>query len=132
MNTSSNDEPKEDAVVISTEARDIIENNPMAISTVMQNGDPNVIGVACIKVIEENKLLVTDVFMNQTLKDIEYKPKVAVVAWRKDMTGYKPLGTAKYYSDGDYFDQVKALEENKELNPKGAIVISVHRIIKSS
>lgn len=119
-------------VLIPEEAKEIIEANPIAISTVMPSGDPNVIGVACVKVIDGDKLLVTDVYMNQTLKDIANNPKVAVVAWRPDMTGYKLIGTATYYSSGEYLDRVKELEDNAELKPKGAIVITVNKVIKSS
>lgn len=117
---------------ISPDAKVIIEDNPVAIATITPEGDPNAIGAACVRVISDNQLLVTDVYMHQTLKDITNNPKVAVVAWDKDMNGYKLLGEATYYSSGEYVEKVKLMPENKDLKPKGAIVINVSRIIKSS
>jgi predicted pyridoxine 5'-phosphate oxidase superfamily flavin-nucleotide-binding protein len=119
-------------ITIPSEAKVIIEQNPVAIATITEKCMPNVIGVACVQVISNNQLLVTDVYMNQTLKDISANPKVAVVAWNKDMVGYKLLGEARYYNSGNYFEKVKLAPENKDLKPKGAIVITISRIIKSS
>ncbi len=117
-------------VTIPPEAKTIIKENPVAIATITPDGGPNAIGVACVQIISDDELLVTDVYMNQTLKDIAHNPKVAVVAW--NMNGYKLLGEASYYSSGEYLEKVKNAPENKDFNPKGAIVISVNRIIKSS
>ncbi|MFH1535595.1 MAG: pyridoxamine 5'-phosphate oxidase family protein [Patescibacteria group bacterium] len=110
----------------------LIETEPIAIATVMKQGTPNVIGVAFVKVVEEDKLLVTDNFMNQTLDDIKHNSSVAVIVWNKDMEGYKLIGKAEYFHSGKYLDMIKEIPENKDMPCKGALVIHVNKIIKTA
>lgn len=86
---------------ITEEIKTLIENNPMAVATVMPDGRPNVIGVAFVKVVSENQILITDNYMNQTVKDISNKPNITLLTWDKDMNGYKFVGTANYFSSGE-------------------------------
>jgi predicted pyridoxine 5'-phosphate oxidase superfamily flavin-nucleotide-binding protein len=116
---------------ISQEIQCILEKNPVALASVMPDGKPNVIGVAYVKVIDNDKLVITDNYMNQTIQDVKHNPHVAVVVWDEDMNGIKLVGTAQYYDTGKWVDYVKALPENKEFPAKGAIIIFVQFIIKS-
>lgn len=104
----------------------------MALATVIPDGRPNVIGVAFVKVVGEDKLLVTDNFMNQTIKDIKNNSNVAMVVWDKDMNGFKLVGKANYFNKGKWVDKVKAMPENRGLPTKGAILVKVGLIIKSA
>lgn len=117
---------------ITPEAKEIIEGNPVAIATVTPEGKPNVIGVAYVKVVNDSQILVTDNYMNQTLEDIENSPNVAVLGWNKKMDGYKLLGTAEYFTSGEWIDRIKSMPENKNMPAKGALLITVSKIIKSS
>ena len=117
-------------MVITTEIKELIESEPAALATVMANGKPNVIGVAYIKVVG-NKLLITDNFMTQTIKDIKKNPAVAVIVWNEEMEGYKLVGRAEYFTNGRWVKKVKGLQRNKGLPAKGAILIKVSKIIKS-
>lgn len=116
---------------ITFEIKEIIEENPVAIATITPQNSPNVIGVAFVKVINNNQLLVTDNFMSQTIKDIKNNPKVVVIGWNKEMTGYKLLGKTKYFNSGKWVEKVKLMPENKGMPAKGAILITINRIIKS-
>jgi len=113
------------------EIKELIENNPVAIATVMDGNKPNVIGVASVKVVAENRLVVTDNYMNQTVKDISENNNVCLIVWDGEMTGYKIVGEAKYYIDGEWKKFVEDLEENKGFPAKGAIVVDVLKIIPS-
>jgi predicted pyridoxine 5'-phosphate oxidase superfamily flavin-nucleotide-binding protein len=117
---------------ISPEATEIIEHNPIVLATTTPEGMPNAIAVAAAQVIDKTTILVTDVFMNQTLKDIAHKPDITVLAWDKDMTGYKMIGRAEYYTTGKWFDMVKTLPDNYNLTPKGAVIIRVEKIFKTA
>lgn len=118
--------------VITKKVKDLVEKNALAVATVMSNGKPNVIGVACVKVIEGEKLLITDNYMRQTVVDIQKNPSVAVIVWDKDWNGYKLIGKAKYFSRGEWVLKVKKMKENKGLPAKGAIVVKVSKVIKSA
>jgi len=117
--------------LITPEIKNLVETESVAIATVMKQGTPNVIGVAFVKVIDD-KLIVTDNFMNQTIEDIKNNSRVATIVWDKDMEGYKLLGEATYFDSGKWVEFVKDMPENKDMPAKGALVIKVDRVIKST
>ena len=85
-------------VKISSEVKQLIESNPLALATVMPDGKPNIIAVAGVLVEDENTLLITDCQMKQTIVDIKNNPHVAIEVWdKKETCGYKIIGTAMYY-----------------------------------
>lgn len=112
--------------------KNLIEENPVSLSTTMENGNPNAIGVAYVKVVSEMELIITDNFMNQTPKDIRNNKNVCLLVWDREMKGYKMIGTAEYLSTGKWFDFVKSLPENSGLPAKGVIIVSVKQIIPSA
>lgn len=117
--------------IITDNIRQVIENNPVALATVMRDGRPNVIGVAYVKVVDPQTLLITDNYMSQTKEDILNNPNVALVVWDKKWHGYKFIGQAQYFSSGRWLEMIKKIPENKGLPVKGAILINVEKIIKS-
>lgn len=117
--------------LITPEIKILVESQPVAIATVMEQGIPNVIGVAFVKVVDD-QLVVTDNFMNQTIKDVKHNKRVAVVVWDKNMEGYKLLGKAEYFDSGKWVEMVKKMPENKDMPAKGALVIEVDKVIKSA
>ena len=119
-------------VKITEEVKDLIEKNAVALASTMPNFTPNVIGVTFIKVINENRLLITDNYMNQTIEDIQKNKNVCLLSWDKDMKGYKLIGQAEYLSSGKWLDFVKNMPENAGLSAKGAILVKVVNIIPSA
>lgn len=115
---------------ITLKIKKIIESNPLAFATIRDN-KPYVIGVACCKVLGDDKILITDNFMKSTIQNILENNNVALVVWSKRWEGYQFLGKAKYYQKGKWLDFVKKMKENKGLPAKGAIVIRVRKVIKS-
>ncbi len=117
-------------VQITIEQQKLIEEHPVALSTVCKGNKPNVIGVAFVKVIEANKILITDNYMSHTKDNLEKNNNVCLAVWDKDWSGVKLIGTAEYFSEGNYVDVVKNIPENKNLSAKGAIVITVSQLIE--
>ena len=108
-----------------------MESNPVAFATITTDNKPNVIGVAFIKVMSEDQILITDNYMNQTIKDISQNKNVCLIVWDSKMHGYKLIGVAKYFTSGKWKNYVKKMEENKGLPTKGAILIKISKIIPS-
>ena len=108
----------------------MIEENAMALATVDADGNPNNIAIAYVKVISDTELLITDGVMTQTKENVLDDPRVCLVVW-KGWSGYKLVGTAEYYTEGEYFEMVK--KHNAEVDPdihaKGAIKIEISKII---
>ena len=117
-------------IKINSKVKDIIEDNPVAFATVDLHGNPNVIGVAYVKVILPNKIIITDNFMKQTKENIDSNSNVCLAVWNQDWDGYKLIGQAEYFTDGKWKDFIEQMPENKGLPAKGAILITVSKIIK--
>jgi len=107
----------------------IIENNPLAFSTITKNKKPNVIAVACAKVVSADQVLITDNYMKQTKENLRHNPNVCLAVWDKNWRGYKLIGQAKYYTTGRWKKIIEEMKENKGLPAKGAILIKVTKII---
>lgn len=119
-------------VKITRAAKKVIEDNPVALSTLTSGGKPNVIAVACVKVVSDNKVVITDNFMKRTRMDLKKNKNVCLAVWDKDWNGYKLIGTAEYHCDGIWKALVENMPENKGLPAKGAIVVTVSTLLKLS
>lgn len=117
-------------IAISADEKRVIEENAVAFATVDLENNPNVIGVAYVKVISNNELLITDNYMKQTKENIEHNENVCLAAWDNKWRGYKYIGKAIYHSDGKWIQFIKEMPENEGLPSKGAIIIKVSKIIK--
>lgn len=98
------------------------------------DGEPNVVPVAFKEVAEDGKLLVGDVFLETTLKNIrENNGKIAISVYdAKNLEGYQIKGTAEYMTEGNIVDAFKATVEkvfNGAATAKGALVIIPEKVI---
>lgn len=100
-------------------------------ATITGDNKLNVIGVAFVKVVSDNQILITDNYMNQTVKDINQNDNVCLIVWDKELVGYKIVGQAQYFTTGTWKEFVEKMEENMGLPVKGAILINVSKIIQS-
>ena len=114
------------------EIKQLIENNAVALATVTGDNKPNVIGVDGVKIVSDNQVLITDNFMNQTIKDIANNKNVCLAVWNKDLKRCKLIGKAEYFTEGKWKKYVENLKENNGLSAKGAILITVEKIIPSA
>jgi uncharacterized protein len=121
-------------VEISSEVKKIVEENAIAFGTVNEQGNPHCIALGSVKVISKNQLLIGNCFMVKTLKNIKRNPEVSICAWNRNWEdnciGYELLGKAEYFSEGKYLEMVKKI--HKGFNVKGAVVVTVSKIIKLS
>ncbi len=113
------------------EIKALLESSPVALATTMADGRPNIIGVAFVRVVGEAEIVVTDNYMSQTVKDILANNNVCLLVWNSDLKGYKIVGEAVYHTHGPWLTYVKEMPENKGLPAKGAILITVQKIIPS-
>ena len=114
------------------EIKNLIENNPVAFSTVTNVNKPNVIGVTSVKVVSEDEVLITDNYMNQTKEDIFKNNNVCLIVWDKNLKGYKIIGKAEYFTEGKWKKFVEEMKENIGFPAKGAVLIKVEKIIASA
>ena len=98
------------------------------------DGEPNVVPVAFKDVTPEDKLVVGDVFLDTTLKNIAANNgKIAVSVYdAQNLEGYQVKGTAQYVTEGEVVETFKNMVEkmfNGAATAKGALIITPEKVI---
>lgn len=95
--------------------------------------EPNAVPVAFKDVTPDGKLIVGDVFLDTTLKNIRANGKIAVSACNaQTFEGYQIKGTATYITTGPIVDNFKKIVEDMfkgACTAKGALVIIPEKVI---
>lgn len=107
----------------------MLENNAMALATVDAIGNPHVIAMAGVVFVSNNQFLLTDNHLQETLKNINNNPNIAITIWNEDWqtdcVGYKLKGQAEYFTEGKHYQLVKDLPENQGEPCKGVLLITI-------
>ena len=98
------------------------------------DGEPNVVPVAFKDVTEDGKLVVGDVFLETTLRNIKANGgKIAISVYdEQSLEGYQIKGLAEYVTEGPVVDTFKNMVEamfNGAATAKGALIISPEQVI---
>lgn len=117
------------------EKKDLIESNPMHIATVSIDNRPNLSVASDVRVIGENKIIISHNEMVNTPKNILTNKNIVLTSFNEKWEGLRMIGTAEYYTNGEYY---KFCEDtffgNGEVTPfgvtkpKGAIVVTVENV----
>lgn len=97
-------------------------------------GEPNVVPVAFKEVTEAGELLVGDVFLETTLKNLKANGgKIAVSVYdAATLEGYQIKGTARYENEGEVVNTFKPMVEamfKGAATAKGALIITPEKVI---
>ncbi len=98
------------------------------------NGEPNVVPVAFKDVTPDGKLVVGDVFLETTLKNIAANDgKIAISVYDpQSLEGYQVKGRAEYVTEGEVVSTFKTMVEKMfdgAATAKGALVITPEKVI---
>lgn len=98
------------------------------------NGEPNVVPVAFKDVTPDGKLVVGDVFLETTLKNIAANDgKISISIYDpQSLEGYQVKGRAEYVTEGEVVSTFKAMVEKMfdgAATAKGALVITPEKVI---
>ena len=98
------------------------------------NGEPNVVPVAFKDVTPEGKLVVGDVFLETTLKNLAANNgKIAISVYdAQALEGYQIKGTAQYVTEGEVVATFKKAVETMfhgAAKAKGALIITPEKVI---
>lgn len=111
----------------------VLKNNMWDLAT-CTNGEPNVVPVAFKDVTDDGKLIVGDVFLDTTLKNIKNNDgKIAISVYdAQNLEGYQIKGVAEYVSESELVNTFKAMVEkmfNGGATAKGALIITPQKVI---
>ena len=96
--------------------------------------EPNVVPVAFKDVTADGKLVIGDVFLDTTLRNLaENGGRIAISVYDAEtLEGYQIKGTAEYVTEGDVVDTFKAMVESMfkgAATAKGALIITPAKVI---
>jgi uncharacterized protein len=127
---------------MNTNIEDVLANSIIYLATASKTGIPNVVPIGGKKVIDDQTLLIVDVLLNKTKRNILENPLVAIIV--EDLKRDKPIsyqlkGTARLYTDGEYVQQAIAVSENawarhekaghkKKYKVRSAVLVTVEEI----
>ena len=111
----------------------VLKNSMWDLAT-CADGEPNVVPVAFKDVTPDGKLVVGDVFLETTLKNIAASHgKIAISVYDvQNLEGYQIKGTAQYVTEGEVVTTFKAMVEkmfNGAATAKGALIITPEKVI---
>lgn len=111
----------------------VLKSSMWDLATCSDN-EPNVVPVAFKDVTPDGKLVVGDVFLETTLKNIKANGgKIAISVYNaQNLEGYQIKGTAEYITEGEIVNTFKAMVEkmfNGAATAKGALVITPEKVI---
>lgn len=91
---------------------------------------PNAIPILFKKITDEDDLILFDVFMNQSIKNIKKNAQIAISAYDVNtLTGYQLKGTAQYSTDRALVEEGNSITKNYNLTTKGAVIVNIDKVI---
>ena len=115
--------------------KELIDGKPMHIATINTDNNPNLSVASDIRVLGEDKIIISVNEMNNTQRNISYNPNVVLTVFNEEWIGLRMYGKAKFYEDGEYYDFCnETFFSNGEVTsfgatkPKGAIVINIEKV----
>jgi predicted pyridoxine 5'-phosphate oxidase superfamily flavin-nucleotide-binding protein len=109
----------------------------VVLATATKDGVPNVVPVSAKKIINDETILISDQFLNKTLKNLHANPHAAITVWDK-LEGYQLKGTVTVETSGVRFEETAQWIDDlgKKLNlpikSKGAIIVKLTEIYNVS
>lgn len=115
--------------MLSEKQLDLLKNQIIVVlSTANQENQPRSIFVEVNKV-ENNRIIITDNHLNNTLENIKRNNKVFLLCYQEDYEYvFYIIGEAKYHDSGELLDYVKNNPDNEGYQPKGAIEIEIKSV----
>ena len=99
----------------------------LVFATVDRGGKPNVVWVSCVRLIDDERLLIVNNYFHKTLENILSGSTGSLLFITPEREAYQIKGTLSYHVDGDEYADMK-----KWLDPKfagiGAVILTVTEI----
>jgi len=102
-----------------------------------KNGVPNVVPINFMKILDDETILASAVFMTKTFQNLKENPVCAMSIW-EGFNGYQFKGSVKIETSGQIFEETKTWTEEEAkklglpLKSKGAVVMKITDIFSVS
>ncbi len=97
-------------------------------TTANPDGTPNSIWVSCVKMADEETIVVADNFFDKTRKNIDLNQKVSLLYIAPEKRSFQIKGTVSYQTNGPHYDDMKKDWLDPKMPGRGAAVIQVEEV----
>jgi|Deesub1362A_J573_1020465.scaffolds.fasta_scaffold00115_39 hypothetical protein len=106
---------------------------PIVWVSTIDDGTPHLVPVCFVKVLGEDKILIANVFIKKTVRNIEKGSKIAVGAVVKEdgFKGYMIKGRAENLKEGKLFEDFAKEVSDKSggrRKPKSAVLVTIEEV----
>ena len=100
--------------MLDEEMKEVLRRNICYFATSTKDGKPNVIPVGLVEPIDDSRILLVDVKMNKTRRNLEENNAVALaVTDFEKLKAYQFKGKAKVVTEGELFEKAKQILERR-------------------
>lgn len=100
--------------MLDEEMKEVLRRNVCYFATSTKDGKPNVIPVGLVEPIDDSRILLVDVKMNKTRRNLEENNAVALaVTDFEKLKAYQFKGRAKVVTEGELFEKAKQILEKR-------------------
>jgi len=98
-------------IEINDELKNLIENNVLTLTSVNKDNSPHSIAVAYVKVVDKDKILVSNCYIKETVENLKNNDNVSLLIWnenwKKECFSFELRGKAQHFTSGKWLEQVK-------------------------
>lgn len=111
----------------------LTKQRTIVLATAAPNGIPNVVPIHSKHIIDDETIMITNQFMNKTLKNMQKNPQVAITFW-EGIRGYQIKGNCVIENSGELYEKAVngvaayAKSKNVSLKCNGIILIKVTEV----
>ncbi|MBP3581871.1 MAG: pyridoxamine 5'-phosphate oxidase family protein [Clostridia bacterium] len=110
------------------EFANILEKNPMVISSVSEDLLPNACLVSDYFILDDKTIVISNNEMVKTPDNVKQNSNVCLLCFDSSYEGLRLTGKANYIESGKIYELVIQKFKNENTNPKGAITISIAQV----
>jgi predicted pyridoxine 5'-phosphate oxidase superfamily flavin-nucleotide-binding protein len=114
------------------DVRETLEKQkPIPIATASKNGDPNVIFVGLLKIVDDETLMLADNFFFKTAANLTENPKISILCYNSETKkSFQLKGTATVDKEGKNFNEMRNWVHgiNPKLPAKACVMVKVDEI----
>jgi uncharacterized protein len=103
------------------------------VATASKDGNPNVIPLGIVELIDDETIWITDNFMNKTLSNLRVNPKIAIYIWGPEIKGcFQIKGVTAIRNSGPEYEEMKARinEKNPALPARSLVIVKITEIFE--
>jgi len=97
-------------------------NGPVIFSTVNPSGIPNAIYATCVRVFDDELIIVADNYFDKTRSNILAGSKGSLLFITEDKKSYQIKGSVEYHKNGEIFENMKSWNPTKHPGHAAAVL----------